>query len=296
MAPLLDDSEGCQEPYFTDKDWFDPLPEPDVRLVVPVRIKDSQGLPRQNPKLSRNWPPSGWESDVCPLDDSLDALKHWFTFWTHSRGVFACMESLDRERAEPKPDSGSRCVRDTCRLIHLLNDKGVLHVRPTQLPSVRREYTAVEARAALLRLWERVFDGEGRSTAGTKSQTVTIVAAEPTETTARESTPAIEPTGARHSPDFRSVHWFGADYSFTSSQAACVKVLWEAWENGTPEVGQRHLLQEAKSEQSRLQDVFKQKGQMHPAWGTMIVPSQTNKGTCRLQEPENLAQTGKSPS
>jgi hypothetical protein len=88
----------------------------------------------------------------------------------------------------------------------------------------------------------------------------------------------------RHGPDFRSVDWCGREYPFTKAQAACVKVLWEAWENGTPEVGNYTILQAAKSEQSRLQDVFKQRGKMHPAWGTMIVSCPTNKGAFRLQE------------
>jgi hypothetical protein len=90
---------------------------------------------------------------------------------------------------------------------------------------------------------------------------------------------------ARHSDDFRSVHWFGQDYSFTKTQAPCVEVLWKNWENGTPEVGNLAILQAAKSDQNRLQGVFKQKGKMHPAWREMIVPCSTNKGAYRLQEP-----------
>jgi hypothetical protein len=90
---------------------------------------------------------------------------------------------------------------------------------------------------------------------------------------------------ARHSPDFRSVHWFGADYQFTAGQAAVIGVLWNAWENGCPNVGHETLLSAAGLDNKRLVDVFKRKGQAHPAWGTMIVSSPTNKGTCRLQEP-----------
>jgi hypothetical protein len=36
---------------------------------------------------------------------------------------------------------------------------------------------------------------------------------------------------SRHGPDFRSVHWFGQDFSFTAKQAACVRILWAAWES-----------------------------------------------------------------
>jgi hypothetical protein len=85
---------------------------------------------------------------------------------------------------------------------------------------------------------------------------------------------------AHHSLDFRSVHWFGQDHTFTASQAACVKVLWEAWEQGHPEVSQLAVLVEVEKASERLVDLFKG----HPAWGTMIVRGKT-KGAYRLKEP-----------
>jgi len=103
----------------------------------------------------------------------------------------------------------------------------------------------------------------------------------------------LSPT--RHSDDFRSVHWFGHDYSFTKTQAPCIEFLWKNWENGTPEVGNFAILQAARSEQNRLPDVFKRKGEMHAAWGTMIVSCPTNKGAYRLQELGNLILFSKSP-
>lgn len=86
----------------------------------------------------------------------------------------------------------------------------------------------------------------------------------------------------RHSPDFRSVHWYGADYTFTATQAKCVEVLWKAWENGSQALGQAHILEEAGSMGSRLRDVFA-KG-AHPAWEKMIVPC-SNKGAFALASP-----------
>lgn len=83
-----------------------------------------------------------------------------------------------------------------------------------------------------------------------------------------------------HGPDFRSVKWFGSVYEFTAQQAACVKVLWEAWENGTPAVGDATVLETADSDAERLPLVFRN----HPAWGTLIVEGQT-KGTHRLADP-----------
>lgn len=93
--------------------------------------------------------------------------------------------------------------------------------------------------------------------------------------------PPAEPKSPAHSDDFRSVNWYGTQYTFTSTQAACLKVLWENWERGTSEVGEQTILGDRRvdSPQSRLSHVF-EKGK-HSAWGRMIVPGST-KGTFRL--------------
>jgi hypothetical protein len=83
-----------------------------------------------------------------------------------------------------------------------------------------------------------------------------------------------------HSDDFRSVVWFGTPYSFTSKQAACVKILWEHWERNVPEVGGAYVLEEAGSAGDRLDHIFRD----HPAWGRMIVLGNT-KGAYRLNQP-----------
>jgi hypothetical protein len=85
----------------------------------------------------------------------------------------------------------------------------------------------------------------------------------------------------RHSVDFRDVVWNGVSYKFGRLQAISVKVMWQAWENGTPELGQRTILAEAGSDSTKLVDVFRN----HPAWGVMIVTGST-PGTYRLSEPE----------
>lgn len=86
----------------------------------------------------------------------------------------------------------------------------------------------------------------------------------------------------RHSEDFTSVHWCGNDYNFTKTQAACVKVLCEAWENKTPALKEETILEKAGSCGNRLRDVF-DKGK-HPAWGKMIVT--VGKGRFQLQKPK----------
>jgi hypothetical protein len=96
-----------------------------------------------------------------------------------------------------------------------------------------------------------------------------------------ESTP---PTPlCSHSADFHSVNWYGTPYTFTGTQSRCVEVLWRAWSGKSPTVGQALILSEANSNASRLHDVFKKKGKMHPAWRTMIVPD--GKGNFRLADP-----------
>ena len=82
---------------------------------------------------------------------------------------------------------------------------------------------------------------------------------------------------ADHSADFRSVRWYGSEYSFTTKQACCVEHLWNAWEKGTPELSQAFLLESAGSDGQRLSDIFRRS----PAWGKMIVPGKS-KGTYRL--------------
>lgn len=81
-----------------------------------------------------------------------------------------------------------------------------------------------------------------------------------------------------HSADFRSVHWFGVDYTFSPTQAAVVRQLWEAWEDGTPELGAATLLEAAGSVCDRLPPLF----QGNPAWGVMLVKGE-GKGTYRLE-------------
>jgi hypothetical protein len=90
-----------------------------------------------------------------------------------------------------------------------------------------------------------------------------------------------------HSPDFRSVLWFGTRYSFTPMQAACVAVLWEYWESNQCEVAHGIVLNRANSNSDRLLDVFRSRGNKHEAWGTMIVPGAT-KGTFRLNAPATI--------
>jgi len=101
----------------------------------------------------------------------------------------------------------------------------------------------------------------------------------------------FQPPDPRHSDDFTYVCWYKTEYEFTKLQAACVKVLWDAWENKTPVLKEETILDKAGSLGSRLRDVFKEKKGMNAAWGTMIVSS--SKGCFRLREPEKTQSPGK---
>lgn len=82
-----------------------------------------------------------------------------------------------------------------------------------------------------------------------------------------------------HGPDFRSVIWNGKPFSFTRRQAGAVQILWEAWKNGTPEVGQDYILQQIGADVRDLRDVFRD----HKAWGVMIVNGQAGIARLNLQ-------------
>jgi hypothetical protein len=92
--------------------------------------------------------------------------------------------------------------------------------------------------------------------------------------------------GPTHSNDYRSVSWYDTHYSFTGNQAACIKMLWAAWEQNTPDVGGDTLLEGADVSMNaqRLDRVFRG----HPAWGVMIASGGT-KGSYRLQHPSEAA-------
>jgi hypothetical protein len=85
-------------------------------------------------------------------------------------------------------------------------------------------------------------------------------------------------SGFTHSPDFHSVSLSGEQFSLTSKQAQVVQILFEAYQNGTPEVGQAYILEELGSASGRLQDSFRSRKE---AWGKLIIPGKT-KGTYRL--------------
>lgn len=74
------------------------------------------------------------------------------------------------------------------------------------------------------------------------------------------------------SPDFSSVTIDGTlNYTFSGRQRGPVKLLVEAFLNGTPALSHARLLEASGGDSHRLRDVFKRSGnRLHPAWGTLI--------------------------
>src|SRR5262249_21146432 len=95
----------------------------------------------------------------------------------------------------------------------------------------------------------------------------------------------VEESPFRFSDDFRSCLWGTETFSFTTKQAAVVQSLWNARQNGTPELSQVALLEVAGSSMAnnakpQLSKLFTK----NRAWGTMIVPGET-RGAFRLADP-----------
>lgn len=87
----------------------------------------------------------------------------------------------------------------------------------------------------------------------------------------------------RHSSDFTSVVWYGTHYAFSKgNQAESVRLLWIAWERGTPTLSQGTIGSRigSNAEPFRLAHVFRD----HPAWGTMI--RSPGKGVFELRAPD----------
>ncbi len=74
-------------------------------------------------------------------------------------------------------------------------------------------------------------------------------------------------TEPRHGPEFRTLVWPGAGaFAFGTKQAAAVRLLYEGWRSGSPDVADADLLRAADSD-GRLCDLFRG----NAAWGKLIV-------------------------
>lgn len=77
---------------------------------------------------------------------------------------------------------------------------------------------------------------------------------------------------------YELVTWQGRRYTFTKAQRAVIKVLWEAWLKGRPEVEARTLLNASGTSagNAKLSNLFTNKEAT--GWGTLII--KVGQGTC----------------
>jgi hypothetical protein len=80
-----------------------------------------------------------------------------------------------------------------------------------------------------------------------------------------------------HSPDFREVVWpingEAVRFRFSPLQASFIRVLWEAWEEGSFPVGINHLIDAIGTERNNpsVTSIFRAGVQTHPAMHVLIV-------------------------
>ena len=88
-------------------------------------------------------------------------------------------------------------------------------------------------------------------------------------------------TDFKHSPDFRTVALNGRSYKLTSKQAQVIELLYKAYENGTPELGQAYILEQLGERGNRLRDTFKRNPE---AWQALVARG-VRRGCYRLNLP-----------
>jgi hypothetical protein len=100
---------------------------------------------------------------------------------------------------------------------------------------------------------------------------------------------ASDEADVRFDPNGEYVYWYGTEFEFTGPQGAVFIALWKALQDRIPYMSSAALLQAAGGEGNRLRDVFKGNGnEIHPAWGTLIVPFGTRRGRYCLKRPDNV--------
>jgi hypothetical protein len=72
-------------------------------------------------------------------------------------------------------------------------------------------------------------------------------------------------------PNYSQVEYRGQHYEFSVKQALAVEAMHHAHRDGMPGVSGASLLETAESDQKRLRDLFRSGGDVHTAWGTLIV-------------------------
>jgi hypothetical protein len=100
-----------------NRKFFAPFPSPDWSLLVNRwKLVRAVFYGKRKPfQFAKNWPPSGWESDMCTLNGSTQALDQWFTY----------LEYLHAQHVVPADsDTWCKLLRDTQRWLERLRASG----------------------------------------------------------------------------------------------------------------------------------------------------------------------------
>jgi hypothetical protein len=108
-------------------------------------------------------------------------------------------------------------------------------------------------------------DGEERYEVSVKR----IIGSELSSEAANNALPANWRVQQKVAADCSSALWLGEIHHFTPQQRLAIKVLWEAFQSGLPDVHQREILHCAGSKEAKLRKLF----EGNKAWGRMIFPS-----------------------
>lgn len=98
------------------------------------------------------------------------------------------------------------------------------------------------------------------------------------QTANEQNASQVRENNFKFSPDFRSVSLRGQSFTLTSRQAQVVEILYNAYLQGPPDIGQDYILEKLGSPTSRLRDTFRSRKE---AWGVLIIKG-NSPGTYRL--------------
>jgi hypothetical protein len=103
--------------------------------------------------ISPLWPPTAWEGDAFPADDSDAAIREWFDLGV---ATLPHLEALLPDKGRPGVDAGGPWARNAYRLLRHLRDRGRTAAEDDE-PVPCRPWPAHDAWVVLRRLRDKLF-------------------------------------------------------------------------------------------------------------------------------------------
>jgi hypothetical protein len=137
-----------------NEDGDPPAPVEEVRQVVYEAVYGPAASPSPAPPplFPQDWPPSDWECDKYPLNDSDEAVQQWLGTFIEALPVW---ESTWRDLRIEDSNPAGRIVRDAYRLVRRLREQG--RTREQDEEELGQKYTLHDAQVILQRLRDRLF-------------------------------------------------------------------------------------------------------------------------------------------